>query len=274
METLPLLPMPADWEPTRATLHAYAKAVGTIPRAHATPHDKWWHISLKVHPDGLVTDTMALPDGGSFIVRMDLRSHEVVVATSHGDARALSMSGGLTGRALGEQLIAIVSELGLNAEYATEKVADDDDRAYEPHAAEQFFAALFNIHRNFEVHKASLAGEVGPIQLWPHGFDLAFEWFGTRTDVYEENGESVEAPAQLNLGFYPAGSAYFYSNPWPFEASLTSLDLPAPSRWHTEGWEGSILYYDELLAEDDPAAMLLEYSRAVFDVAAPTLLAE
>ena len=37
-----------------------------------------------------------------------------------------------------------------------------------------------------------------------------------------QDGE--EATAQLNLGFYPAGDAYFYSTPWPFDESLLDYD--------------------------------------------------
>ena len=263
--------MPVDWEPTRATLHAYAKAVGTIPRANATPHDRWWHISLKVRPDGLVTDQMLLPDGGTFEVRVDLRKHAVVVITDEGAGSSLSMTDGMTAREFGERLIEMVGGLDLNAEYATDKFADDDGRSYDPGAAEAYLEALTSLNHNFEIHRMSLDGEVGPIQVWPHGFDLAFEWFGTRVESYEEDGDIVEAPAQLNLGFYPAGRAYIYSNPWPFEEALTQTELPAPAQWHTAGWQGSILHYDDLLATEDPAAKLLEYAQAVHAAALPTL---
>ena len=72
MSTFPTLP--TDGEPTRATLHAYAHAVAALPRAHAAAHPLWWHISLKVRPDGLVTEAMPLPDGGAAFVRMDPRN--------------------------------------------------------------------------------------------------------------------------------------------------------------------------------------------------------
>ncbi len=271
MKTVPLLQMPVDWEPTRATLHVYANAVGVIPRAHATPRDKWWHISLKLDDQGLATDAMPLPGGGELTIRMDLRNHEVVLASTSGETRSLSMQDGLTGAVFGERLIALVAEFGLDGEYATEKFADDDKRTYDPVAAAAYMDALVNVDHNLAVHRASLEGPTGPLQVWPHGFDLAFEWFGTRVESHEEQGETVEAPAQLNLGFYPGGRAYFYSNPWPFDASITSNPLPDPAQWHTEGWEGSILYYDELLQSPDPAARLLEYAQVVHAVAAPTL---
>ncbi|MDJ0953754.1 MAG: DUF5996 family protein [Acidimicrobiia bacterium] len=258
MHTLPMTAMPADWEKTRATLQRYAHALGAVARVHAVPHPKWWHVSLEVVPTGLVTDAMPIPDRGTFWLRMDLNEHAVLAETSTGDSRRISMRDGLTGSEFGEALLAIVADLGLDGDYAREKFESDEPQDYDPAAAEQFFAALVRIERNLQLHRVGVDGPVGPLQLWPHGFDLAFEWFG-------------EGDAQINLGFYPAGRPYFYSNPSPFDSSLTSHALPAPASWHSDGWEGSILYYDDLLAGDDPAATLLAYAGAVYQLAAPGL---
>ncbi len=89
-----------------------------------------------------------------------------------------------------------------------------------------------------------------------------------------QDGEVTEYPSQLNLGFYPAGRAYFYSNPWPFDSDkLLGSPLPHGAEWHTEGWEGTILYYDQLAGDPDAATKLAEFAKAVFDVASPTLSA-
>ena len=263
--------MPDDWEPTRSTLHVYANAVGVVARAHAVAHPKWWHISLKVKPTGLVTDTMPVPGGGTLWLRMDLRKHEVMIETSGGAAQSVPMDSGLTGTQFGDAVIAVIAGFGLEADYARAKFEGDDAREYSTAAAESFFAALVNIDHNLETHRSSLGGSVGPLQIWPHGFDLAFEWYGTKTVSHVEEGETVELPSQLNLGFYPAGRAYFYSNPWPFDPTVTQVQLPGPAEWNTEGWEGSILYYDELLATDDPAQLLADYAQAVFAAASPGL---
>ncbi len=273
MSQSPLLALPADWEPTRATLHAYAAAVGGIARAHAVPHPQWWHISLELRPTGLVTDPMPLPEGGTFWLRMDLNSHAVVAEVSDGRVRAVAMTEGLTGSEFGSRLIELVEGLGADGEYSTEKFAGDEPGRYDPEAAAGFWAALVNIEQNLALHRSQLEGSVGPLQVWPHGFDLAFEWFGTRMEPSEEEGGAAQSPAQLNLGFYPGGRAYFYSNPWPFDEKLANEPLPAPARWNVEGWQGSILYYDDLLATDNPEAVLAEYARTVFDLASPGLLA-
>ena len=272
-EILPALP--EDWETTRATLHAYAHAISAIPRAHAAAHPQWWHVSLTVQPGGLVTEDMALPDGGTFNVRLDLKSHAVVVESSDGRSTALSMAEGATGTQMGDRVIAAVAELGLEGDYNREKFEDEGPREYDPAAAETFRQAVNSVNEVFEQHRASLSGDVGPVQLWPHGFDLATEWFGTRVEKYEEEGQVVEYRSQLNLGFFPGSERpYFYSNPWPFEGGkLTGEPLPHGAQWHTEGWEGSILYYDQLQGDPDAATKLAEYARAVFDLAAPTLTA-
>ncbi len=272
-EFLPALP--EDWETTRATLHAYAQGVGAIPRTHAPAHPQWWHLSLNVQPHGLVTDDMALPDGGTFNVGLNLKSHEVVVESSAGKSTAFSMAEGTTGTEMGDRVIAAVAALGIEGEYDREKFQDEDARSYGQEAAGVFLQAANNVSGVFEQHRTSLSGEVGPVQLWPHGFDLATEWFGTRVEKYEEGGEMTEQASQLNLGFYPGTDRpYFYSNPWPFEgAQLLGEALPHGAKWHTEGWEGSILYYDQLQGDPQAGTKLAEYANAVFDLASPTLTA-
>jgi hypothetical protein len=262
--------LPPDWEPTRATLHAYANGVSVIPRAHAVASDRWYHISLKPVPAGLVTESMGLPGGGSFHIRMDFARHAAVIETAIAEVEAVSMSAGLTATEFGDALIAVVASLGLQGDYVRQKFESDEPRDYDPAAASTFFAALAAIADTFEQHRSSLEGDVGPLQLWPHGFDLAFEWYGTRIETYGDE----EHPSQLNLGWYPAGDAYFYSNPWPFEAdALMGAPLPHGAVWHTDGWEGTMLGYSELAGEADAAQKLLDFARAVHDVAAPTLMA-
>jgi hypothetical protein len=267
-DSLPTLP--ENFEPTRATLHAYANAVGAIPRVHAKAHDKWWHVSLKVTDRGLETDRMSLPNGGTFSLRMDFVTHEAVVDADQ--ETRIAMTDGLTGTEMGDRLIAAVAALGLDGEYNREKFENDEAREYDPATAVTYFAAATIVDRVFKEHLGSLEGDVSQVQLWPHNFDLACEWFGTRVETHEEEGVITEYPSQLNLGFYPAGRPYFYSNPWPFEADkLLGTPLPHGAEWHTEDWEGSVLYYDQLAGDPDGLTKLTEFARAVFEVAAPTL---
>lgn len=271
-----LFPPLDSFEPTRQTLHLYSQAVGVVPRAHGTAHPRWWHISLKVTPNGLATDNVSLPDGGILALRLDLRQHQIVLETSQGDVRSFSMAAGLTGTEMGDVVITAVAEFGLTGDYARAKFESDEPRDYDPDQARRYFDLLVELDRIFKTHKATLIGQTGPVQVWPHGFDLAFEWFSGRTVTHQEHGKTQEYPAQLNLGFYPGNAdtpPYFYSNPFPFVADqLLDKPLPAGARWHANGWQGTLLPYAALVNDANAEKNLLEYAQAVFELAAPTLL--
>ncbi len=267
MTTLTLPPLPKEYEPTRATLHAYAGAVGAVPRAFAVPHPHWWHISLKVRPEGLVTDPIPLPDGGSLSIRMDLRSHEIVIRAADGSVDTIDMTAGLTATEVGDRIAAVAAEHGLNGGIDRERYANGEAHEYNPIAAEAYFDAFVAVASIFEQHRSTLGLQVGPVQVWPHGFDLAFDWIGTRTERFD----GKDLPAQLNLGFYPGGDPYFYSNPWPFEEPLMETPLPHGAVWHTEGWQGTKLPYAALVGDPKAETKLLEYARAVFETASPSL---
>jgi hypothetical protein len=268
-----LFPSLDGFEPTRQTLHKYSQAMGVVPRAHAAFHPQWWHISLRVTERGLKTAVMPLPDKETFWLEMDLRRRQISLQTSDGRSQTFSMTAGLTGTAMGNAILTAVARLGLAGKYAHEKFESDEPRVYDPAEAEKFFTALTNAYHIFEAHRVTLPGKTGPVQVWPHGFDLSFEWFGSRVERHEEHGEVKELPSQINLGFYPGHEPYFYSNPWPFDGDqLLNQPLPAGASWHINGWQGSILPYRELVGDENAATRLRAYARAVFDLASPALL--
>jgi hypothetical protein len=271
----PNFPSLEGFEPTRRTLQLYSRVITAVPRAHNTPHPKWWHISLKVQPDGLITDEVSLPNGRALRFKMDLVRHEILLTVDGKTQRSFAMSAGQSSSALADDVLGVIAELGLSGDYKREGFEDDEPREYSPEHVGRFLTALVNADRIFKQHRTTLEGEVGPVQFWPHGFDLSFEWFGSRVEVYEEEGKEVEYPSQLNLGFFPGGpdtEPYFYSNPWPFEGeALLEEELPEGASWHTEGWQGTILPYEELVGDPGAEARLLAYARRVFELAAPTL---
>ena len=266
MTNITLPEIKPEYEPTRATLHAYALALGALTRTRGVPHPKWWHLGLKVRHEGLATDPLPLPDGGSLAITMDLRHHEIVLRSSTGWELRSDLRSAGTGTELADRMFDAVSELGLEGPYDRSRFENDDPRTYDPAAAEVYFEAFVAVNTIFERRRLSLGDRVSPIQVWPHGFDLAFDWFGSR--IEEEGGERVSP--EVNLGFYPGGIPYFYSNPWPFDSSLVGSPLPHGAQWHLEGWQGTMLPYAAVRA-GDAATRLLDYARAVFDLATPGL---
>lgn len=270
-------PSLAGWEATRDTLHGYLKAISAVPRALADPHPKWWHISFKVETTGAATDPIPYPDqpAANFQLRMNLQSHSVDIRTSRGDSRSLSMFDALTTSDFAERLLAVLSELGIEAPVERDPFVDDSPCAYDPAHAAAYQTALVGVNQVLTDHRASLPGETGPVQLWPHNFDLAFEWSGSLTVTREQAEGPVEHPSQINFGFAPGDAShpdpYFYSNPWPFAEQLTDQSLPSGARWFTESWQGSLLPYASMVGE--PAEKLRAYFRAVYEAASPLLSA-
>jgi hypothetical protein len=261
---------------TLQTLHHYAKAVGVIPRALATPHPKWWHISLKVQEAGAATDPIPNPaeDDQTFELLLNLQRHAVQISTGSGLKASVSMAEAQSASAFGDSLLAALKEIGIDVKVEREKFDDDSDRAYDMAHAEAYRRALNSVDRVLKAHKAALSGETSPVQLWPHNFDLAFEWFGTLTVASDENGKNSEYPSQVNFGFSPGDSShpapYFYSNPWPFQDQLVGEPLPGGARWFTESWQGTLLPY-AAVSEGDPET-LSAYFRRVFELTSPLLL--
>lgn len=280
MQAKTLFPSLDGVKDTRDTLHWYSQAVGAIPRTHAEVQPRWQHIALRVSPKGLETSRMLLPGGGKFSLLMDLTQHKTTLSSNNtGEVYEIDMRTGLTAKEFGEQIIRMAKSLGLNGKYAEENFDNSEPRKYDSQMAEKYLSVLNELNRIFNKRRDSLSGECSPVLLWPHGFDLGFVWFGTRIVDYEENGVLLQSPAQLNIGFSPGDSSfsepYFYSNPWPFEMDkLVHQPLPKGARWYLESWQGSILPYNELVNQEQAEDRLLEYARAVYDNAAPNLMAK
>lgn len=257
--------------PTRSTLQCYSQAISALARTYAPSHPHWWHISLRVNPNGLAGANVPLPDGGIMAGRMDFHRQAIILECSDGRSWVQSMTEGLSGQEMGEWVIAAAMEAGLVGEIDRGRFSGDKPGIFDPDAARRLLNVLVRCHRVFTRHRARLGIDAGPIQLWPHGFDLSTEWFGGRIERYNEGGRVVELPAQINLGFYPGDNdadSYFYSNPWPFDhEKLLDRSLADGAVWHTEGWQGAMLPYTVVQDEDQ----VLRFATSIFEIASPLL---
>ena len=120
---------------------------------------------MTVDPDGLTTKEIPLPDGGTATVRMDLSSHQVVLATSTGQQWSWPMDEGIPATKLADALINTATELGLSGDYDRERFESDDPRPYDPESATAFYEVLEAVAEVFAEHRDQLEGEVSPIHL-------------------------------------------------------------------------------------------------------------
>ena len=265
----PLAPFPPSWASTSLALHDYARVAGAIPRAHAKPHPHWWHVGLVIEGDALVTEAISLPGGGTLRLGVSPPGSTLWMRTTSGFHADFPLDAGPTANDLAARVLASAGALGLADDYDRSRFASDERHAYDPQAAAAYWHNLTAVASVFEQRRAEMV-DAGPLHVWPHHFDASFEWYGTRRVPDDEGGD---APAQINLGLNVLGEQYIYSSPWPFDEALLGEPLPAPGRWHTEGWTGSVLPFEAIVGDDAWDERVLEFARAVFAAARPTLTA-
>ncbi|MDK1019601.1 MAG: DUF5996 family protein [Actinomycetota bacterium] len=228
--------LPDEWDETRGTLQAYSQALTALPRAAGDPNDRWTHVAMRVAPNGLVTAPTRLADGEDLIGIIDLAVHEVILQVGD-DVDRIDMTEGPSASTIGEAALTIAARHGSTIEVDRERFAGSDAREYEPGHARAFLSAATFVSGAFSEMNASVPGEVTGPHLWPHGFDIATEWFSPMRVPF---GES-EASAQIAVGWYPQGDGYFYANPWPFQDAWGETPVLDGTDWHLDGWQGAVL---------------------------------
>ena len=264
------LPSLSDWKPTREALHTYSRILGEIRRLLSKPHPLWWHVSLQVVSEGLSTGPLAL-GSGSAEISLNLESHEAVIHAANSQEERIPLGADLSGAELAEYCIAALKPGGEIEGLAGADFDDPSPRQSDPEAARRFHTALRGVQTAFVEAQARICGDCSPIQIWPHHFDLSFEWLATHAPTSDTDASSEEGRCQIGFGFSPGDNGheepYFYANPWPFDLTLTELPLPGSARWHVEGWKGSLLTYAEVQSAGEN--LLLDYLTAVYSAAAP-----
>lgn len=259
----------ADWLPTRDTLQSYSQILGAVRRHLVPEQPHWWHISLQPVPHGLSTGAIELGHGGSLSLALELTDHKLRIELEGSELTALDIGEGLSSRQLGERVLRVCRDAGAELENEFNARADDENRDYDPQAAASYLAALLATREVFESVHSELDGSLGPIQLWPHHFDLSFEWFGSRM-IESDEGES---PSQIGFGFSTGDDshqgAYYYATPWPFASEFTEAALPDGARWLTDPWQGGLLPYSEVVSAGED--LLSSYLHRVYEIGAPRL---
>lgn len=265
-----LVPFPDTWADTARALHGYARVLGVVPRAHAEPQANWWHVGLEIEGQSLVTAPIPLPGGGVLRLGMAPGSHKAWMRNTKGAPMEFPLDAGFSANDLAERILEQTAGFGLPDEYDRSRFDSDEVHPYDPEAASAYWNNLAAVADVLERRRDEMEGEPGPIHVWPHHFDMSFEWYGSRQ---VENEDGSKSPAQINVGFNVIDEIYVYSTPWPFDEALLDESLPGEARWHTDGWTGSMMPFEALLGREDWEESVLDYTRKVFRVSRPGLMA-
>jgi hypothetical protein len=258
------MPLPAlsGWEDTRAALHRAAQVIGAARATVATPEPNWTHLGLRVVPRGLSTGP--LPAVGDLV--LDFPKLAVVYHSPEGKSVTFAL-GRHTQKSLADAVENGLMASGHPISLKRDQISDDAMPAADLVLAADYAHVLYVLFETFGEFRAELPGQKSPLIVWPHGFDLSFLWFAT--------GDASEEAPHMAFGFSPGSPGldrpYIYSYVYPIPEGLTDHELPALTRWHTEGWTGTVIAYDDLAGTDDAAAVVAATLRVLYTSLSPTL---
>lgn len=259
-------PLPASWPTTRHTLQAYAQALTAFPRAGAQHDPRWGHVAMELVFESLRSAPTPLGDGTALESEIDLHRHRIAI-TAGDDTTIFDMTEGPSPLAIGTAISHLVTTHGSSLDVDTDRFADAGPMEYDPTATIAFVTNARHVVSAMESVNERLDGEVTGPHLWPHGFDIATEWYSEKRVV---DGDS-EGNAQIAFGWYPgAEESYVYVNPWPFDDAFTDIEVSDAVVWNLEGWYGAKLDIPEGGIEVREATRLAE---AIHRGAGPALRA-
>lgn len=251
-----------SWEPTLTTLRAYSNVLSVITRTYSVSHPEENPAVLNVYPDGLISNSMPLPNSGAFSLRMDLRKHAVMLKTNHpGLEEKFVLREGLSVSAFANNMLEFIAKLGLEISNDPKDFQDNSPRPdYDSDIAEKFFLAVLNGHRVLTQHRANIGGRSSTVQLWLSNLNLVFEWLGRRPLENRQNEQSYLR--YLIFGFSPGDShrsvPYFYVRSRIHNnEKLQKTPLPQPTHLETQYYEETLLEYEGLVDDNHSAEKLL-----------------
>ncbi|MDF1595536.1 MAG: DUF5996 family protein [Acidimicrobiia bacterium] len=244
-----------------SALHAYSRILGTIRAARSEPHPRWWHASLEIGEAGLETGAFPLGDGSTGHLILDPAAGLITGTGVHGP---LEVALGGPAAVVGRQTM---DRLGGDFDIDPKRWDVVAVKGFTPSEAANYHITLKAVRDAIGEFRDGLTGDLGPVQLWPHHFDVSFEWFSQGVEVYEEEDGPKEYSKQIGFGFSPGDEGepqpYFYANPWPFDESFRTIELPPGASWHGESWSGGFLPYAALI--EGGSDLLFTFLRAVYE---------
>ena len=281
------LPALSNWESTSHSLHKAAQLLGALRMLVRDPVPNYLELALRIEPNGLSTDVM--PSGD--VVLLDFQQAALVYSPRDNQLGTIPLAGQSQASLL-EALLSAMSERGRSVapisnpgqSYTAALFAALDARGHrfkpnpsdltdelplevDPNVSAAYSEVLYRVFTAIARFRARLTGPMTPIVVWPEHFDLSFLWFATE--------RATDEFPHMNFGFAPfddqSAQPYLYAYAYPMPEGFERLPLPSLAQWHTEGWKGVVVPYDELARLEDPEAEIERICAGIYEVLMPTL---
>ena len=272
-----------EWSETADTLHMWTQIVGKTRLALSPLQAHWWNVPLYVSARGL--STAAMPYGDEMLeIEFDFVSHDLRYRLSSGamlstPLRAQSVAEfyseyrrSLAALGVAVQIDSLPCELKAPIRFEN----DTQHATYDAEAAHRFWRVLVRADRVFQEFSKGFIGKVSPVHFFWGSFDLAVTRFSGQRAPERPELDAVMREAYshevISAGFWPGnggfGEAAFYCYAAPSPAGLSEAEIrPAAARYDSALGE-FLLKYEDLCAESDPEAALMEFLESTYGAAA------
>ncbi len=269
----------AEWSDTADTLHMWTQIVGKTRLALSPMQAHWWNVPLYVSVRGL--STTAMPYGDEMLeIEFDFVSHLLRYRLSNGASLSTPLRPQSVADFYAEHQRSLAA-LGVEVKIwpvpvelkAPIPFAEDTQHAtYDAEAAHRFWRVLLRAAGVFQEFSSRFVGKISPVHFFWGSFDLAVTRFSGRNAPPRPDADPImgEAYSQevISAGFWPGnggfGEAAFYCYAAPVPAGMDGAKIgPAAAEWNAELGE-FVLKYDDLRAEADPDAALMEFLESTY----------
>ena len=270
-----------QWHETCDTLHAHTQVLGKLAVALAPPEPQLQHAALRLTARGWETAPLPAPDGsGTLVAVINLHTHEVVVETSNGGIRRVTLTPdrpvGVVTREVLDAIRGLVGIVEINPNPQevpwTVRLDEDDEHShYDPDQAVSYFAAATQAALILAEFRAPYRGRSTPVNAWWGSFDLAVSMFSglpadpPSNDFIVRNAMNSQ---EVAVGWWPGdqkyGRAAFYAYAHPAPDGFAAATLsPASARWNATLGE-YILDWADVCDSPDSHAAGVEFARSAF----------
>jgi hypothetical protein len=252
--TLPELPYEA-WKDTIATVHMWMQIVGKV-RLELTPHvNHWWQVPFYLTARGMTTSPIPYGDG-VFEIDFDFIDHRLIIATSRGAIRSLT----LRPQSVADFYAEFTSRLramgidvkiwGMPVEIPDPIPFEQDTghAAYDADYVQRWWRALLFADRVLKAFRGRFTGKNSPVHFFWGGLDIATTRFSGRPAPEREWSPEL-AKIMREAYSHEVSSAGFWAGSAGQDAAFYAYHTPEPAGFREAKVQPKAAFYHAQLGE-------------------------
>lgn len=276
-------------EKKKLTLHLFFQVMGKIRMNFAPRKNHWWYTTLYVNEKGFTTGPIHIDHGyESFSITLNILEHKTEIIKSTGEIRSFRLEKDLSISDFYNYLLSILKELDIDVKINSKPYDLDIEKKfseieeyqhYNKKYALAFWKTFLWVSAVFKEFSGRFYGKTCPVHLYWHSMDIAVTRFsGKKGPAMAAEAKTSDKEAYshecISFGFWAGDENMqepaFYSYTYPSPEDLDREELfPEKANWiMNAGTPMAILTFADILEEDNPKMVLLEFLESAFQAGA------